>query len=83
MDQLRKRLWPGWELSRYDVKTLSDNQATATGIKSGGNGLFGILEARDRSIWFGSMNGVYHYDGSNVNDFKGNIPSFGNYTNPF
>lgn len=60
----------GWALSRYDEASLSDKKPTVTEIKSGGNGLFGILEARDGSIWFGSMDGVYRYDGKTVTDFK-------------
>ncbi|HEY5392729.1 MAG TPA: two-component regulator propeller domain-containing protein, partial [Hanamia sp.] len=55
-----------WALSRYDEKSLSNKKPTVTEIKSGGNGLFGILEARDGSIWFGSGNGVYRYDGKTV-----------------
>ncbi|SHF23254.1 ligand-binding sensor domain-containing protein [Pedobacter caeni] len=59
-----------WTLSRYDEKTLSNKIPTVTEIKSGENGLFGILEARDGSIWFGSMKGVYRYDGKTITDFK-------------
>ena len=37
--------------------------------------LFGILEASDGSIWFGSFDGVYRYDskqavGNTITDFK-------------
>jgi len=32
--------------------------------------LCGILEAFDGSIWFGTSNGVYRYDGSTITDFK-------------
>ena len=32
--------------------------------------LCNILEANDGSIWFGSMNGVYRYDGKTITDFK-------------
>ncbi len=32
--------------------------------------LCGILEANDGSIWFGSINGVYRYDGKTITDFK-------------
>jgi len=56
----------GSALSRYDEKSLSDKKPTATEIASGENGLFGILEARDGSIWFGADNGVYRYDGKTV-----------------
>lgn len=30
----------------------------------------GILEAKDGSIWFGSFDGVYRYDGKRTTDFK-------------
>ncbi|MGK6352430.1 ligand-binding sensor domain-containing protein [Parapedobacter sp. DT-150] len=52
-----------WALSRYDVKTLSDNKPTVTKIKSGEGMIFGILEANDGSIWFGTGDGAYRYDG--------------------
>ncbi|MEO8533040.1 MAG: two-component regulator propeller domain-containing protein, partial [Flavobacterium sp.] len=45
---------PVWALFRYDRNSLSDKNPTVTEIKSGGNGLFGILEAHDGNIWFGS-----------------------------
>ncbi|KUJ62955.1 histidine kinase [Flavobacteriaceae bacterium CRH] len=59
-----------WALFRYDGNSLSDKKPIISEIKSGGNGLFGILEARDGNIWFGSMKGVYRYDGKTVKDFK-------------
>lgn len=59
-----------WAISRYDVKTLYDKNPAVTEIKSGGNGFFGILEANDGSIWFGSMDGVYRYDGKSITHFK-------------
>jgi ligand-binding sensor domain-containing protein len=34
--------------------------------------IFGILEANDGSIWFGTDKGVYRYDGNTFTDFKGN-----------
>ena len=55
-----------WALSRYDVESLYDKKPMATEITSGANGLFGILEARDGSIWFGSTDGVYRYDGKTI-----------------
>ncbi|WP_184548582.1 ligand-binding sensor domain-containing protein [Mucilaginibacter sp. FT3.2] len=55
-----------WALSRYDQKSLSDKKPTVTEIKSGGDGVFGISEARDGSIWFGATDGVYRYDGKIV-----------------
>ncbi|MBS7253878.1 ligand-binding sensor domain-containing protein [Flavobacterium branchiicola] len=59
-----------WALFRYDEKSLSDKKPAVTEIKSGGNGLFGILETHDGNIWFGSMNGVYRYDGKSIFDFR-------------
>ncbi|MEQ9375991.1 MAG: two-component regulator propeller domain-containing protein [Imperialibacter sp.] len=65
----------GWALSRYDAMTLAGLKATPTVIdpwKGGNPGLvFGILEANDGNIWFGSTDGVYRYDGANLTDFKG------------
>ena len=60
----------GWALSRYDVKTLSNNKPTVTEIKSGERMIFGILEAKDGSIWFGTLNGVHRYNGKTFEDFK-------------
>ena len=57
---------PDWALSRYDEGSLSNKTPRITKIKSGENGLFGISEARDGSIWFGATDGVYRYDGKTV-----------------
>ena len=59
-----------WALSRYDAKSLYDEMPTVTEIMSGPPALLGLLEAIDGSIWFGSMNGVYRYDGNIITDFK-------------
>lgn len=59
-----------WSLSRYDANSLYDETPKVTEIKSGGTALMGILESSDGSIWFGSMNGVYRYDGKTITDFK-------------
>jgi ligand-binding sensor domain-containing protein len=62
---------PVWALSRYDAKSLYNKMPTVTEIKSGGRMDFlGILEANDGSIWFGSLYGVYRYDGKTVTDFR-------------
>jgi ligand-binding sensor domain-containing protein len=58
-----------WALSRYDEKSLSNKKPTVTQIAYKPM-IFGILEARDRSIWFGSIDGVYRYDGKTITDFK-------------
>jgi len=59
-----------WSLSRYDQKTLYNKNPTVIEIKSGGPAFLGLLEAKDGTIWFGSMNGVYRYDGKTFTDFK-------------
>jgi ligand-binding sensor domain-containing protein len=64
-----------WGISRYDEKSLSYKKPTATKIeseyKANDEMTFGILEANDGSIWFGSLGGVYRYDGNSIKDFKG------------
>ncbi|WP_207382719.1 ligand-binding sensor domain-containing protein [Flavobacterium subsaxonicum] len=62
----------GWVLLRYDAKTLTDGRPVATEVKSGEKMIFGILEANDGRIWFGSLNGVYRYNGKDITDFKTN-----------
>ncbi len=58
-----------WTLSRYDEMSLSYKKPTITEIAYNPM-FFGILEANDGSIWFGSINGVYRYDGKTITDFK-------------
>nr|WP_199081655.1 two-component regulator propeller domain-containing protein [Pedobacter sp. ASV19] len=55
-----------WVLSRYDEKSLSDQRPVVTEIQPIDKMLFGILEAKDGSIWFGGLKGVYRYDGKNI-----------------
>ncbi|WP_276502079.1 ligand-binding sensor domain-containing protein [Terrimonas pollutisoli] len=63
-----------WVLCRYDQKSLYNEKPTVTEIKSkheGGKGMLcGMLEANDGSIWFGSLYGVYRYDGKTITDFR-------------
>jgi ligand-binding sensor domain-containing protein len=59
-----------WALSRYDQKSLYNKKPTVTEVMSRGPALLGILEANDESIWFGSLYGVYRYDGKTITDFK-------------
>jgi len=61
---------PVWALSRYDHKSLYNKKPTVTEIMSGPPAFLGLLEANDGSIWFGSHNGVYRYDGKTITDFK-------------
>ncbi|WP_232065083.1 two-component regulator propeller domain-containing protein [Rhodocytophaga rosea] len=60
----------GFLLSCYDTASLSDKKPTITQITQSLN-LFRILEARDGSIWFGALDGLYRYDGTTITDFKG------------
>ncbi|GAB4035571.1 ligand-binding sensor domain-containing protein [Spirosoma jeollabukense] len=61
-----------WALSRYDQKYLYTKKPAVTEIMSleGTGMLCGILEAKDGRIWFGSLTGVYRYDGKTITDFK-------------
>lgn len=59
-----------WKLYRYDQNSLYTKEPTATEIMSIEKMLCGILEANEGSIWFGSLNGVYRYDGNTITDFK-------------
>lgn len=61
----------GWVLSRYDGRSLSGKQPMVTEIAHRPM-TFGILEATDGDIWFGSVGGVYRYNGSTITSFNGN-----------
>jgi len=60
-----------WKLSCYDQNYLYNKKLAITEIIATESMLFGILEAKDGNIWFGSMHGVYRYDGKTITDFKG------------
>ena len=60
----------GWALSRYDEKFLFNAKPVVTQIKSNEGMIFGILEAYDGSIWFGTLDGVYRFNGIIITDFK-------------
>ena len=59
-----------WALSSYDQKSLYNKNPAVTEIMSTEKFLCGILEANNGSIWFGSLYGVYRYDGKTITDFK-------------
>ena len=60
----------GWVLSLYYSQTFLNKKPMATEIDTKERKmLFGILEANDGSIWFGS-DGVYRYNGKTITDFK-------------
>lgn len=62
-----------WLLSRYDEKSLLHKKPTVTEIASEHEDnkgmIFGILEAYDGGIWFGTLDGVYRYDGNTITGF--------------
>lgn len=64
----------GFELSRYEEKTLSDKKPTVTQINpeyAEYKGMIWVIsEVNDGSIWFGAVDGVYRYDGNTITDFK-------------
>jgi len=62
-----------WALSRYDEKSLSSDKPAVVetvSYQDRGGMLFGILEARDGTIWFGA-DGAYRYNGNAVIDSEG------------
>lgn len=63
----------GWALSRYNEKSLFNNATLPEIIRTNEGNIFGILEADDGNIWFGTLNGVYQYDGNIITDFKGKV----------
>ncbi|MFB2121007.1 two-component regulator propeller domain-containing protein [Parapedobacter sp. 2B3] len=60
----------GWSLSRYHEKSLANHAMLPELIRTGEGMIFGILEADDGNIWFGTLNGVYRYDGKTITRFN-------------
>lgn len=58
-----------WVLYRFEANSLPDKKPTIIEIPDSLN-LFGVFEANDGNIWFGSFDGVYRYDGKTISDFK-------------
>jgi ligand-binding sensor domain-containing protein len=59
-----------WVLTHYYSQTFLNKTPAATEINTKERKmLFGILEANDGSIWFGS-DGVYRYNGKTITDFR-------------
>lgn len=48
-----------WTLSRYNKKSLFNNEVLPDQIRTVEGNIFGILEADDGSIWFGTLYGVH------------------------
>jgi ligand-binding sensor domain-containing protein len=67
--------WAGkeseWVLSRHGTMPSSGKEPEVARINPGKGMLFGILEARDGSIWFGTGSGAIRYNGQTFNDFTG------------
>ncbi|SMD45710.1 Two component regulator propeller [Aquiflexum balticum DSM 16537] len=56
-----------WALLRYNEKSLLNKIAVVPEVIKANEGMvFGILEANDGSIWFGTLNGLLKYDGNTV-----------------
>ncbi len=53
-----------WALSRYDGRVLAKKNPEPEMVFKAM--IFGISEAPDGSIWFGSLDGVYRYDGNAI-----------------
>lgn len=58
-----------WTINRYDAKTLDAAEPAVKEIQQEKAMTFGITEAKDGSIWFGALGGVYRYDGETVSGF--------------
>lgn len=58
-----------WKLLKYDQKTLTSDKPSFTEIASIDKMLCRIMEARDGSIWFGSLNGIYRWNGKELTNF--------------
>ena len=61
----------GWEITRYDKNILFPENITATQIWKNEGMFFGIEDDNKGGIWFGTLNGVCHYDGNAVNCLNG------------
>lgn len=60
-----------WVLARYPENSLANPEAEPETITKQEEMIFGILEADDGSIWYGTLNGVYRYDGNMVTEVEG------------
>lgn len=57
-------------LARFDPEKLAMNKWDPEKIFSRNEMVFGITEDRSGNIWFGTLKGVYRYDGEKVHEFK-------------
>ncbi|GHE28843.1 hypothetical protein GCM10017764_09270 [Sphingobacterium griseoflavum] len=63
-----------WMITRYQATSLHNSKVLPDIMKSNETMIFGITEAADGSMWFGTLQGVYRYDGDTFNDFKNHSP---------
>jgi hypothetical protein len=61
-----------WNLLRYDQDSLYNEKPAVMEIASIDKMLCKIVEANDGSIWFGSLKGVYRWDGQTLTNFQRN-----------
>ncbi|MBE8713176.1 ligand-binding sensor domain-containing protein [Sphingobacterium hungaricum] len=64
-----------WKLSRYHEESLMDANMQGEVIRENERMIFGILEATDGNIWFGTLDGVFSYNGKTFTDFKNKVVS--------
>lgn len=57
-------------LSYYDQNSLLNESPKAILVHVSASMLFGISEDKEGSIWVGTLNGVFRYDGESVNYFR-------------
>jgi ligand-binding sensor domain-containing protein len=59
-----------WVLSCYDGNSFSNETPTVTNVWLKEDAFFTVFESYDGSIWVGTGEGVYRYDGKTFTDFK-------------
>lgn len=59
-----------WVISRYDESAISSWRLKSTKILEEENMFFGIAEDKKGGFWFGSLKGVYRYDGNSIEYFE-------------
>jgi len=58
-----------WVISRYDESEISSESLLSTKVLEQENMFFGIAEDKEGGVWFGSLKGVYRYDGNSLEYF--------------
>ncbi|MEM6773028.1 MAG: two-component regulator propeller domain-containing protein, partial [Bacteroidota bacterium] len=60
----------GWALTRFSAATVNDPVPDGEELKTGEGMFFGITETKDGSIWIGTLNGAYRYDGESFTAYS-------------